>query len=287
MCAWSKAFLGYLTPVTVSNASGLSLPDVATSGVVYRVDTIELQQYFLLENRQPVGYDQGLPITSGGVVIWHIDDSVGSIDLNTVNMNEERKRVDVEEAEDGVVGFSELDSEINRGDQQDLFYSGNNTQFDDGTVPDALLYGNIYSGVSISNVSAPGNPMTLDVSYTQPVDGDGDGFFAPTDCDDSDPNVYPNAPGEVPGDGIDTNCNGNDDCFIATAAFGTKMEGKINVLREYRDRHLLKSRMGEAFVSAYYRYSPPVAEIVAEHGWLRAVVKTLLLPVIGLASLLV
>ena len=42
------------------------------------------------------------------------------------------------------------------------------------------------------------------------LDADGDGFYADQDdCDDSDPNINPDAE-EIPDDGIDSNCNGED-----------------------------------------------------------------------------
>jgi M6 family metalloprotease-like protein len=284
LCAWSKEFLGFVTPETVSNETALSVPSVATTDKVYRVNTIDPNQYFLIENRQPVGYDQGLPMDSGGILIWHIDNSIGNVTLNTVNVDETHKRVDVEEAEDGVTGASELDNTVNRGDQQDLFYIGNNFEFDDTTVPSAILYGNIYSGVRVSNISAPGDPMTMDVAYTPPLDGDGDGYYPPADCEDDNAGIHPGAPEKL-GDGIDSNCNGDDNCFIATAAFGSKFDGKVDLLRGFRDRHLMGSIPGEAFVEAYYICSPLVAEYIAARAWLKTAVRTLLLPAIGLVWL--
>ncbi len=50
------------------------------------------------------------------------------------------------------------------------------------------------------------------------TDNDEDGYCEPIDCNDNDPNVNPGIP-EMVGDGIDSNCNGNPDCFISTAAF--------------------------------------------------------------------
>jgi len=76
-------------------------------------------------------------------------------------------------------------------------------------------------------------------------------------------------------------------CFIATAAFGTALDGKVGVLRSFRDAYLITSPIGKAFVGAYYSYSPPIAEYIVQHGWLKVLVRTLLLPVIGFVSLFV
>ena len=64
-----------------------------------------------------------------------------------------------------------------------------------------------------------------------------------------------------------------------------QMMGKIDVLREFRDVYLLKTESGKVFVDTYYKHSPPIADYIAEHEWLRTLVRTLLLPLIGLVSL--
>jgi hypothetical protein len=65
------------------------------------------------------------------------------------------------------------------------------------------------------------------------------------------------------------------------------MAGKIDVLRAFRDRVLLRSEVGREFVELYYRYSPPVARFIGSEEGRRRLVRTLLFPVIGLAYLFV
>jgi len=76
-------------------------------------------------------------------------------------------------------------------------------------------------------------------------------------------------------------------CFIATAAFGTADSGKIDTLRAFRDRYLVATPLGKGFVEAYYSWSPPLAEYLSGKPLLRALVRLLLMPFVGLVSLLV
>jgi hypothetical protein len=62
-------------------------------------------------------------------------------------------------------------------------------------------------------------------------------------------------------------------CFIATAAYGTDTAEEIDLLREFRDVALVSCGLGAGFVSLYYEISPPVAEVISQHGFLRAAVR--------------
>lgn len=79
---------------------------------------------------------------------------------------------------------------------------------------------------------------------------------------------------------------GGGGCFIATAAFGSALEPHVALLREFRDSFLLTNGPGRLFVDYYYTYSPPLAEFIGQSELLKSIVRVALLPLIGIAYLL-
>lgn len=73
-------------------------------------------------------------------------------------------------------------------------------------------------------------------------------------------------------------------CFIATAAFGSSQDPYVFILRKFRDRFLKTNSLGASFVDFYYEHSPVIADFIAKHDTLRAVVRVILWPLIGFAS---
>jgi hypothetical protein len=71
---------------------------------------------------------------------------------------------------------------------------------------------------------------------------------------------------------------GGGGCFIATACFGNYNHPFVRVLREFRDRVLLKNSIGKKFVNWYYAHSPKYAEIIRHNTGLKIIGQILLLP---------
>lgn len=75
-------------------------------------------------------------------------------------------------------------------------------------------------------------------------------------------------------------------CVVASAAYGTSFSGEIVILRLFRDRILLKSPVGIAFVDLYYRSGPYLADYVSAHPHLALLIRLVLVPIVAVLFML-
>ncbi|SCW67485.1 M6 family metalloprotease domain-containing protein [Paenibacillus tianmuensis] len=158
MDAWSKYQLGWVKPTEVNANGSFTLnsfqPSNPNAYNVVKINTSTPGQFFLLENRGFTGYDRGLEkaLNGGkpGVAIWHVDETQkGNGDVN-------RKLVDLEEANEGTLGYSQLDTN-KKGVKYDHYYaSGVNTSFGPKTKPSSTTYEGVDTKISV-NVNSPGS----------------------------------------------------------------------------------------------------------------------------------
>lgn len=85
------------------------------------------------------------------------------------------------------------------------------------------------------------------------------------------------------GDESTATASANSFCFIATASYGADTP-EVGMLCEFRDKVLLTNPIGEAFVDAYYKLSPPIADIIRENEVLKSGVRVALKPLIIIAQ---
>jgi parallel beta-helix repeat protein len=77
--------------------------------------------------------------------------------------------------------------------------------------------------------------------------------------------------------------NSHHGCFIATAAYGYYSAPEVQALRAFRDRYLLTSSAGSAFVRWYYKHGPVAVAYLDAHPGYKPMVRTALMPAVGLA----
>ncbi len=150
-CAWSKIELGWVVPFEVlTPLEAEAIPQVETSPVIYKLpiaDTPAGEEYFLIENRQRVGFDSALP--GSGLLIWHVDESVDS------NDDQFHRKVDLEEAD-------EANGE-NPTQATDPWFDSEEG-FTPTSVPDSSTYANVRSGWKVRNISPSDTVIIADIT---------------------------------------------------------------------------------------------------------------------------
>lgn len=75
-------------------------------------------------------------------------------------------------------------------------------------------------------------------------------------------------------------------CVIAAAAYGSELAAPVQFLREFRDRDVEGTYLGGQFLSAfnawYYSWAPAIAELETQNSLLRAFVRILIMPLLGI-----
>jgi hypothetical protein len=152
---------------------------VEQQAVVYRFgegSPSEGGEYYLIENRQRIGFDAGLP--GYGLAVWHVDESKATINnsdnsqecIGTTDCNGNNYRVALVQAD------GEWNLERNNGawggDQGDLFPgSSGNTSLDGNTTPDSDWYDGSDSTMALSQIMLSGNDVITDLSFGADIKG--------------------------------------------------------------------------------------------------------------------
>ncbi|MCK4607600.1 MAG: M6 family metalloprotease domain-containing protein [candidate division Zixibacteria bacterium] len=162
-CAWSKIQMGILTPVNISaNTYSQAIANAEDNPAAYRLWNAGAtsDEYFLVENRQKIGYDSYLP--SSGLLIWHIDDAKDGNDAEWYPglSAAQHYEVALEQAD----GLYEMEKDIDNGDTGDPYPgSYGRTSFNAVSTPNSDSYSGATSFVSVENISASASTMYADL----------------------------------------------------------------------------------------------------------------------------
>ncbi len=182
---WCKSQIGFINLIDVTdNLYNVEIPQIETNPTAYRLRNAITgpSEYFIVENRQKVGFDAYLP--SEGLLIYHIDETRAD------NTDFFRYKVALEQADN----LNQLAFHGSGGDTGDPFPGlTDNREFQQYTAPNSYLYSGTASQIGVWNISNSDSIMTadLDVAYSRPwiesvglspfvmADADSDGILEP------------------------------------------------------------------------------------------------------------
>lgn len=166
-CAYLKYIAGWTTTnLLVIPQNGLSLP-VSSGNVIYKFEHPTLvNEYYLIENRQKIARDSGLP--DAGLAVWHID---------TLGNNNYQQQTPTQHYLVTLVqadGRWDLENNVNYGDNTDLYKSPTYTACTPTTSPNTHWWSGSPSGLYVQNIGPSGTLMTFD--FVSGVDCNGNGI---------------------------------------------------------------------------------------------------------------
>jgi M6 family metalloprotease-like protein len=176
LSAWCKQRLNFTTPGIISGPSSYTLPQAETTQAMFKITAgFPANEYLLIENREPVGFDQQIP--QGGLAIWHIDEEQLTNPLHAVNQlqgfpgqpgwpaNNAHYGIALLQA-DGHYDLEKLAWAGNaHGDAGDLYRASGVHILNESTVPstDSYTHGDYPTGIDIRPASDAAAIMTVAV----------------------------------------------------------------------------------------------------------------------------
>ncbi len=160
---WCRAELGWVEPtLMIGDYIDEPIRAIGTQPDAYKIvhDPAGVE-YFLIENRQPIGFDQNL--TGCGLLIWHVDPSVGTAwnDDQFCTGGATHSYLVPEQAD----GRCDLEAKLNRGDAGDFWNdTAASSIFSIDSTPNSRPYSQAAFGPTIDDFVACGDPMFYDAS---------------------------------------------------------------------------------------------------------------------------
>lgn len=163
---WCKKELGWITckrAVEGINTIGESATD-DEAFYKFAPSSFNSKEYFLMENRQSVGFDKHLPGNKRGLLIYHIDENMSKEDGNDTMVNK-HYLVALEEAGSGTSNWNYFPCMTPgfNGTDTDYFRNNNVSYFNDdcNSSPNSKSYDGKLSGIKISEISSSSSLMTF------------------------------------------------------------------------------------------------------------------------------
>ncbi|MBC1651544.1 M6 family metalloprotease domain-containing protein [Listeria booriae] len=170
--AYSKVKIGAVTPKVV-NTTVTSTQTLYAGSTILRINTSSPKEYFLIENRQFIGFDKALAskVFKGGLAVYRVNTNYGG------NQTVGKQLVTMLEANQGIAGYSQLNSSSTLKSDA-LYYVGTGSRgkaqqiyLNNRTNPSNRLSNGAYPNFSFRVTTKPGASMSVVLGPAYPVSG--------------------------------------------------------------------------------------------------------------------
>lgn len=148
ICAYLKDLVDWYDERVIVNSPGVHTATAGEAARVLKFETPRPNEYFLVENRTAIGRDAALP--SSGLAVYHCD-TLGSNEWEE-GTRERHYQVALLQAD----GHRDLEHNGNLGDATDLYGARAGIALSDATTPSSRMWDGTDSGLTISEITAPG-----------------------------------------------------------------------------------------------------------------------------------
>lgn len=163
--AWCKSKLGLISCQTPVEDLLNTIDQSATESdafYIFQPPNFDEREYFLMENRQSVGFDKDLPGSKRGILIYHVDERQEGNDL----IYNDNYLVQLEEAYSSTSNwqnFPLIRSAGFGGSDSDYFRNSTISYFNDDckSSPNSKSYAGVLSGIKISEISSSSSLMSF------------------------------------------------------------------------------------------------------------------------------
>jgi len=152
--AYSKILLGWQTTTELKENQSVNIPNANDNNISFKFYSGNKNEFFLLENRQQVGWDLYIP--GHGMLIYHVDSLYINQHWgdNSINVNPNHQGLDLEEA-DNVKDEVTFDGDPFPG-------AANKKEFSDYSTPNAKSWDGKKSNKKIFNIKETNGVISFD-----------------------------------------------------------------------------------------------------------------------------
>lgn len=156
--AYERNALKWNEPIMLNEPLSVDLQELST-GQFGLIPTTNVNEFWLLENRQLVGWDAYLP--AHGLLIWQIDYNATAFSNNEVNNNPSHQRVDIIEAND-------IQDFLHNGDGFTYPGTTGNTEFTQTSVPAMMAWNGPTPDLPVTRIREKDGIVSFDIAGGNP-----------------------------------------------------------------------------------------------------------------------